>query len=650
MLNPSLLNLKYLSYLDMSGNNFQGIPIPEFIGSLKNLRYLDLSEASFNGEVPHSLGNLSYLEYLDLSMYGSYPLQLWASAMNLSRANNWFEAVNMLLSLTTLYLSSCELNGLPESLTVNFTLLSTLDLSYNNFNTWIPRWLFNITTLQRVNFYECGLKGSIREGFIDALGGCSNNTLADLDLSSDNLQGNLPDSLGKLKYLRFTSMWSIGNLSSLTILDLSFNSMNATVLQNIGQLTRIITENHFWNLSRLYRFALSSISKSVIFNLSRDWVPSYSLSEITVSNCQLGPGFPTWLRTQVELSQLTLSVAGISDMIPVWFWNLTSSLWWVDLSDNQFRGKLPGSVSFGYNIGAWHLSLGNNLFCGPVPSNIGQRMSKVINLDLSRNFLNGSIPASINQMETLSFLNLSSNCLSRTILRKLQGLRKLVILDLSKNNLLGDVTSSLCALPSLIFLKLSCNNLSGELFSVLKNCSGLLSIDLGENRFSGTIPDLCEFHNLHIIGLAQNNLSGTIPKCLGHLEAFTYLGPYSYELPSTQHIRFLQHVEIVSKGNVIDLSSNDLKGDIPDHITELSALVTLNLSWNHLSGNIPENIGNLQRLESSIPDSMISMTLLNHLNLSFNKLSRQIPTGNRFQTFNDPSIYQENPELCGPPL
>ncbi|TYG80057.1 hypothetical protein ES288_D02G186500v1 [Gossypium darwinii] len=468
---------------NMSGNNFQGIPIPEFIGSLKNLRYLDLSEASFNGEVPHSLGNLSYLEYLDLSMYGSYPLQLWASAMNLSRENNWFEAVNMLLSLTTLYLSSCELNGLPESLTVNFTLLSTLDLSYNNFNTWIPRSLYNLRTL---DLSSNVINGEIK-GFIDALGGCSNNTLADLDLSSDNLQGNLPDSLGKLKYLRFTSMWSIGNLSSLTILDLSFNSMNATVLQNIGQLTRIITENHFWNLSRLYRFALSSISKSVIFNLSRDWVPSYSLSEITVSNCQLGPGFPTWLRTQVELSQLTLSVAGISDMIPVWFWNLTSSLWWVDLSDNQFRGKLPGSVSFGYNIGAWHLSLGNNLFCGPVPSNIGQRMSKVINLDLSRNFLNG---------------------------------------------------------------------------------------------------------------LAQNNLSGTIPKCLGHLEAFTYLGPYSYELPSTQHIRFLQHVEIVSKGNVIDLSSNDLKGDIPDHITELSALVTLNLSWNHLSGNIPENIGNLQRLES----------------------------------------------------
>ncbi|KAK6281374.1 hypothetical protein POUND7_015199 [Theobroma cacao] len=273
-----------------------------------------------------------------------------------------------------------------------------------------------------------------------------------------------------------------------------------------------------------------------------------------------------------------------------------------------------------------------------------------------------------------------------------------MVLDLSKNNLSGGVPSSLCSLPSFIFLKLSSNNLSGELSTTLQNCSGLLSIDLGENRYSGTILDLvsdnlfslsylglraniltgsipeqlCKFPNLHIIDLAQNNLSGAIPECLGNLEAFTYLGPYFHELPSTQHISFSQLVEIVSKGrkneyskiipldNAIDVSSNNLVGEIPDHITELSALGTLNLSWNHLTGKIPENIANLQRLETldlshnnlsgPIPPSMSSMTLLNYLNLSFNNLSGQIPSSNQFQTFNDPSIYQGNPELCGPPL
>ncbi|KAK3223625.1 hypothetical protein Dsin_010650 [Dipteronia sinensis] len=58
-LSSALLNLTFLNYLNLSGNDFHGNPIPEFIGSLKNLRYLDLSQASFTRMVPSSLGNLS---------------------------------------------------------------------------------------------------------------------------------------------------------------------------------------------------------------------------------------------------------------------------------------------------------------------------------------------------------------------------------------------------------------------------------------------------------------------------------------------------------------------------------------------------------------------------------------------------------------
>ena len=34
---PSLMELKSLRYLDLSGNSFEHISIPKFIGSLKNL-------------------------------------------------------------------------------------------------------------------------------------------------------------------------------------------------------------------------------------------------------------------------------------------------------------------------------------------------------------------------------------------------------------------------------------------------------------------------------------------------------------------------------------------------------------------------------------------------------------------------------------
>ena len=35
-INPSLLDLKHLIYLDLSGNNFSGIQIPKFLGSMES--------------------------------------------------------------------------------------------------------------------------------------------------------------------------------------------------------------------------------------------------------------------------------------------------------------------------------------------------------------------------------------------------------------------------------------------------------------------------------------------------------------------------------------------------------------------------------------------------------------------------------------
>lgn len=64
----SLVDLKHLSYLDLSFNGFHQ-SIPSFIGSLVNLKHLNLSIAGFSGEIPHQLGNLSHLSSLDLNSY-----------------------------------------------------------------------------------------------------------------------------------------------------------------------------------------------------------------------------------------------------------------------------------------------------------------------------------------------------------------------------------------------------------------------------------------------------------------------------------------------------------------------------------------------------------------------------------------------------
>ncbi|KAJ4710864.1 Leucine-rich repeat receptor protein kinase [Melia azedarach] len=422
-LNPSLLNLTYLNYLDLSRNNFEGNPIPEFIGSLKNLKYLDLSQASFTLMVPSSIGNLTDLQYLDLTMI-SYPKKLWASDLNLL---------------------SGSIPKIPQG---NLCNLRSLDIAY----TYIS--------------------GEINE-LVESLSACNNSTLETLDLASNQLSGSLPDSLGNLIYLEYLGLSensllgtlppSIGNQSHLGALYLSFNMLTGIIPENNGQLSElyvlelygnswegVITENHFQNLTG----------------------------------------------TQVRLSDLTLRNDAISDTIPDWFCRLLSDIWWLDLSNNQLRGVLPKSIhvgrnpwiNLGYNrlegsFSLWsnvtNLSLRNNLLTGPIPSDIGSKMSMLNRLDLSRNLLNGSIPPSMSEMKNLSSIDLSHNNLSGEIPSNWQDLELLRVIDLSNNRLSGDIPTSVCSLPSLLWLKLNHNDLSGKLSISLRICTGLLVLDVG---------------------------------------------------------------------------------------------------------------------------------------------------------------------------
>lgn len=85
----------------------------------------------------------------------------------------------------------------------------------------------------------------------------------------------------------------------------------------------------------------------------------------------------------------------------------------------------------------------------------------------------------------------------------------------------------------------------------------------------------------------------------------------------------------------LNLWDNNLTGEIPEALGDLSAMETLYLSGNKLEGDIPETIGNLLRLSTldmsnndltgGLPASMAGLTELWYLNLCGNKLSGKIP-------------------------
>ncbi|KAL7257091.1 hypothetical protein ACSBR1_010928 [Camellia fascicularis] len=737
-INPSLLDLKHLSYIDLSMNNFGGIQIPIFFGSLTKLRYLNLSSASFGGTIPPNLGNLSSLLYLDLSFL-----------FDDSNVNDlrWISSLSSLkyLNLGELHMPRCALLNLPPSLpSINFTSLSLLD-SNNGFNSTIPHWLFNLSTLAQLDLSKnyfiggqlsrslgklCNLQmlqlsyNNITEEvteFINSLSRCPDSSLETLDLGNNQLTGNLPKSLGFLKNLQSLLLRnnlfkglipnSIRNLSSLEELYLSNNQMMGSIPQNLGQLSSlvvlelsenswegVVTEAHFANLSNLREISIfkGSPNISMIFNISSDWIPPFKLTYINIKSCQLGPKFPTWLRNQSELNTLVLNNARISYTLPDWFWKLDLQLSGLEVSYNTLSGPVPNSLRFNdfanvdlssncfegllplWSSNVSTLYLRDNLFVGPVPLDIGEEL------------LNGSIPLSIGNLTALTNLAISNNYLSGEIPDFWNDMPYLYYIDMSNNSLSGSIPNSIGSLNFLVFLFLSRNNLSGEVPFALKNCTAMETFDVGDNQISGHIPSwigesmpsllilhlrnnsfvgnipsqICTLSTLHILDLSQNKLSRIIPPCFGNLSGLKID-------PDTN--RYEGHLQVVAKGiilvyqdsnlylvNSLDLSNNNLSGDIPEDLTGLFKLGTLNLSMNHLRGKIPGKIGNLEwvetldlsknKLSGPIPPSMASLTFLNHLNLSYNDLSGKIPTSNQLQTLIDPSIYEGNLALCGFPL
>ncbi|OMO97850.1 hypothetical protein COLO4_14318 [Corchorus olitorius] len=93
-----------------------------------------------------------------------------------------------------------------------------------------------------------------------------------------------------------------------------------------------------------------------------------------------------------------------------------------------------------------------------------------------------------------------------------KNLLYLINMDLSRNNLEGTIPEELILLTGLIGLNLSHNNLSGKIPKTIGKLEWLESLDLSVNHLSGMIPDsMSSLTKLSYLNLSYNNLSGKIP-------------------------------------------------------------------------------------------------------------------------------------------
>ncbi|GAA0167193.1 transmembrane signal receptor [Lithospermum erythrorhizon] len=625
-LSSTICKLPYLTELNMSTNFISG-EIPVF-ANCQNLEVLDLCTNRLHTKFPSHVCNITTLRELYLCenyIYGEIPLEIG-----------------------------------------NLEALEELVIYSNNLTGAIPP---SIRELKRVRIIRAGrnyLSGPIP----DEISECE--SLEVLGLAENNLEGTFPVKLQKLKRLSNLILWKnnfygnipgeIGNFSSLELLALHKNSFTGFVPKEIGKLTKLRRLYIYTNLlNGTIPQELGNCVNAVEIDLSENQLSGFIPKELgKISGLRLLHLFENLLQGHIplelaelkQLRKLDLSINDLSGSIPLGLQNLTF-LEDLQLFDNNLEGFIP--PFFGINsINLSILDMSMNNLVGRIPEGIC-RSEKLIILSLGSNKLTGNIPFGLKTCRSLEQLMLGNNLLTGSLsieLAKLQNLSALELhqnrfsglipleignftkierLRLSNNNFFGAIPPEIGKLVKLVTFNISSNRLSGKIPHEIGNCAKLQRLDLSNNLFTGSVPnELGMLVNLELLKLSDNLFNGMIPDSLGNLVRLTEL----------------------------QMGGNFFSGSIPYDLGKLSALqIALNISHNDLTGEIPGNLGNLQMLESmylndnqlvgEIPTSLGELKSLTVCNFSNNRLEGVVPNTPAFMRM-DSSNFAGNSGLCLP--
>ncbi|XP_050384651.1 receptor-like kinase TMK3 [Argentina anserina] len=228
----------------------------------------------------------------------------------------------------------------------------------------------------------------------------------------------------------------------------------------------------------------------------------------------------------------------------------------------------------------------DHVFCS------GARVSQIQVQELG---LIGPLPPNLNQLSQLSNIGLQRNHFSGP-LPSLENLSELKYAFLDYNNfssIPGDFFVGLDSLEVLALDGLNLNASTGWMFPPeLIDSAQLQNLTCGSCNLAGPLPEfLGNLSSLTVLDLSGNDLSGEIPA------SFAEMNVQSLRLNNPKGGGLSGGIGAVAKMvqlNSAWLHGNQFTGSIPESIGDLVSLKDLNLNGNKLSGVIPDSLASLE--------------------------------------------------------
>ncbi|KAM3368500.1 hypothetical protein ACQJBY_016805 [Aegilops geniculata] len=513
-ISPSLGNMSYLTYLNLSRSKFSG-QIPH-LGRLQELEFLDLSHNSLQGIIPVTLTNCSNLRVLDLSrnlLVGEIPAE-----------------ISLLSNLTRLWLSYNDLTGVIPPGLGNITSLEHIILMYNRLEGGIPDEFGKLSKMSNLLLGENKLSGRVPEAIFNL--SLLNQMALELNMLVGTLPSNMGDALPNLRLLTLGGNMleglipdSLGNASELQLINLAYNhGFRGRVPPSLGKLPKLsklgldtnsLEANDSWGWEFLD--ALSNCTSLEMLSLYANRLQGNLPNSVgnlssNVNNLVFGRNMlyglvPSSIGNLHRLTKLGLEENSLTGPIDGWVGNL-ANLQGLYLQQNNFTRQIPTSI--GNNSKLSELFLANNKFHGPIPSSF-ENLQQLLYLDLSYNNLQENIPKEVFSVATIAQCALSHNSLEGQI-PHISNHQQLNYLDLSSNKLTGEIPPTLRTCQQLQAIKMDRNFLSGSIPIFLGSLNSLIELNLSHNNLSGSIPiALSKLQLLTQLDLSDNHLEGEVP-------------------------------------------------------------------------------------------------------------------------------------------